>query len=269
MFLNPVSRFLYFNDVQSILFAMGQHVALTYVVGKMLKPEARLPLPLPVNKYFAYIKKTFLQYGIPSGLMPKFSKSLEAILNGESAGNSGGAIQQFTKIGLAISFIQGHINQLTLPLFYFYLRLKRVLVGKGFSDFKNDGFHVTSGDGKTEKTADEGIVTQLSLVYQCLQSFAVMFFGAIALMHSNNLTQLITQFFVAVMLTDVSQLKDFTKQRGLKWVTKFLETIHPVQRTLHLRGEKHIETHNKYSTYAEYTFFGVASLFTSKPSVHA
>merc|ERR1719201_3278631 len=55
---------------------------------------------------FLYIKKTFLQYGIPSGLMPKFSKSLEAILNGESAGNSGGAIQQFTKIGLAISFIQ-------------------------------------------------------------------------------------------------------------------------------------------------------------------
>merc|ERR1712150_122719 len=106
----------------------------------------------------------------------------------------------------------------------------------------------------------EGFLIQLSLGYQCFQSFAVMFFGSIALIHTNNLSQAVTQFFLAVMLTDFSKLKDFTKERDLKIVVFFLQTIKPVQRTLHLEGAEDIKTLEQYSTAAEWVFFSAASV---------
>merc|ERR1712032_766703 len=78
-----------------------------------------------------------------------------------------------------------------------------------------------------------------------------------------------TVFFFAVMITDFSMLKDFTKKRGLKYGTMFLVAIKPTQRTLHLEGKEDIHTLERYSTAAEWTFFGAASIVTAKAAATA
>ena len=234
----------------------------------MLKPDESLP-PLDsryLSTYFAYLKKTFCQYGIQSGHMKELSTTLEAIINGETSEvTSGVVMQQIGKITLAVSFIQGHVTQLTLPLYYLSRPITRLVIGNDVCD----GLYITIGKKTTSPKADEGFLTQLSLVYQCLQSIAVMFFGSVALMHTDNFSYVVTQFFVAAMLTDFSKIKHFTKQRGLKWATMFLTAIKPVQRTLHLEGKEDIETLEQYSTAAEWVFFGAASILTAEPGVPA
>jgi len=259
------SRFLYFGDPKSIIFAAMQLIALSYVLGKMLKPDERLSLPID-KEYWTYIKHTFCQYGIQSGHLKTLETALEAIINGETSDvMSGGAMQQMGKIALAIGFIQGHVTQLTLPLYYFSRPITRRVCG----DNVCDGLFITMGKKPTSPKAYEGYLNLFSLAYHCWMSTVVMFYGSVALMHTSNLSQAVTQFFFAVMITDFSMLKDFTKKRGLKYGTMFLVAIKPTQRTLHLEGKEDIHTLERYSTAAEWTFFGAASIVTAKAAATA
>ena len=236
---------------------------LSYVLGKMLLPDERLPLPVDSN-YIGYINKTYLQYGIQSGHIEKLLITLEAVINGENNELlSGGAMQQIGKIAMAIGFIQGQVSQLILPLYYICKPITRLVYG----DDACDGFFVTIGKKPTSPRADDSFLVTLSLFFQCFQSFVVMFFGSIAMMQTDNLSYAVTQFFLAIMITDFSKLKDFSKQRHLKYLTWFLTKVKPVQRTLHLEGKEDIKALQQYTTAAEWVFFGFASIVTKKVAV--
>ena len=115
-------RFLHFGDPKIFLFAPFQFTLLTFILGKMLNSGARFPLPLPIGnkEYSAYFKEIFLQYRLESSILQRIKKFVEAVINGDAGNVDPLLLGLFANTTLGYGLLQGHIQQLTMPFYFWY-----------------------------------------------------------------------------------------------------------------------------------------------------
>lgn len=291
-------RFLHFGDPKIFLFAPFQFTLLTFILGKMLNSGARFPLPLPIGnkEYSAYFKEIFLQYRLESSILQRIKKFVEAVINGDAGNVDPLLLGLFANTTLGYGLLQGHIQQLTMPFYFWYalffqqsdlcdiMQEKKAGEGDAQEEKTEDGNPQDEREGEgnvqEEKTGDgdpqqerdgegiiscnedETLVSYLSLAYHTAVLLFVMIFGSIALMRSKDVTSTAAQFQIAIMLTDFSKVDDFFRNSNMKWVSNLLNEFQPAQRILVLKKNVNRKMYKTFEKYCVYVNFAVSAFLT-------
>ena len=264
----------------------------------MLNSGARFPLPLPIGnkEYSAYFKEIFLQYRLESSILQRIKKFVEAVINGDAGNVDPLLLGLFANTTLGYGLLQGHIQQLTMPFYFWYalffqqsdlcdiMQEKKAGEGDAQEEKTEDGNPQDEREGEgnvqEEKTGDgdpqqerdgegiiscnedETLVSYLSLAYHTAVLLFVMIFGSIALMRSKDVTSTAAQFQIAIMLTDFSKVDDFFRNSNMKWVSNLLNEFQPAQRILVLKKNVNRKMYKTFEKYCVYVNFAVSAFLT-------